>query len=158
LQDPLAGPIVRHQVGHRVALGRGVLRVGADIQIEPGAVAQEDVAGPTPGDDPAEQVPGYLIRRQPPLAAVRAGDSVLGLKPEDAPVHEQTLAAASLTSSLGGAAIRCSPGTLCNPAAARRRAPAPAKGRRRPARTATAAPPAIRWPVPGRAGRPCAPG
>jgi hypothetical protein len=62
LQDPLAGTVVHHHVGHRVTLGRGVLRVRSDVQIETGAVAEEDVARPAPGDDPAEQVAGDLVR------------------------------------------------------------------------------------------------
>jgi hypothetical protein len=59
-----------------------------DVEIETGAVTEEDVAGPTPRDDPAEQVTGDLIGRQPPLAAVRTGHPVLGLKPEDSAVHD----------------------------------------------------------------------
>ena len=62
LEDPLAGPVVGDHVGDRVALGRRVLRVGADVQVEPRAVAQEHVAGPPPGHDPPEQVAGHLVR------------------------------------------------------------------------------------------------
>jgi len=87
LEDALAGPVVHDHVRHRVALGRGVLGVGAHVEVEPGAVAEEDIAGSSPGDDPAEKVAGDLVGRQAPLATVRAGHSVLGLESEDAPVH-----------------------------------------------------------------------
>jgi L-ascorbate metabolism protein UlaG (beta-lactamase superfamily) len=63
LQDPLAGLVVRDQVDQAVALRRRVLRMTADIQVQPGAVAQEHVAAAPPGHHPAEQVPGHLIRR-----------------------------------------------------------------------------------------------
>jgi hypothetical protein len=88
LQDALPRPVVHHDIGHGVALGRRILRVGADIQVEPGAIAQEDVAGPAPGDHPAEEVARDLIGAQPALPAVGARDPVLGLEPEDAPVHD----------------------------------------------------------------------
>ena len=53
LEDPLPGLVVRHQVDEVVALGRRVLRVGADVEVEPGAVAQEDVAATGPRTRPA---------------------------------------------------------------------------------------------------------
>ena len=70
-----------------VALGRGVLGVRADIEVQAGPVLQEDVRGPAPVHDPAEQVPGDLVGREAPLPAERAGDPVLVLEPEDPPVH-----------------------------------------------------------------------
>ena len=91
LEDALPRLVVRDQRDDVVALGRRVLRVAADVEVEPGAVAQEHVARAAPRDHPAEQVPGHLVGREPPLAAERAGDAVLGLDPEDAPVHALTL-------------------------------------------------------------------
>ena len=82
LEDPLAGPVVVDQLDQVVALGGRVLRVRADVEIDPGSVAQEDVAAAAPGHDPAEQVAGHLVRGQPPGAAGRAGDAVLGLQPD----------------------------------------------------------------------------
>ena len=69
LEDPLPRLVVGDQLGDVVALGRGVLGVAADVEVEPGAVAEEDVAAAAPGDDPAEQVAGDLVGTQPALAA-----------------------------------------------------------------------------------------
>ena len=49
LEDPLPRLVVRDEVDDVVALGRGVLGVAADVEVEPGAVAEEDVAGAAPG-------------------------------------------------------------------------------------------------------------
>src|SRR5215467_6698893 len=87
LQDALACLVVGYQIDQAVALWCCVLGVAADVQIEPRAVTQEDVAAAAPGHDPAEQVPGHLVRREPPLAAKSAGDAVLVFQPENAPVH-----------------------------------------------------------------------
>ena len=48
LEDPLAGPVVVDQLDQVVALGGGVLGVGADVEVDPGSVAQEDVATTDP--------------------------------------------------------------------------------------------------------------
>ena len=64
LEDPLAGLVVHDQVVQRVALGRGVLGVGSDIEIEPGPVLQEHVRRAPPRHHPAEQVTGDLVRAQ----------------------------------------------------------------------------------------------
>ena len=91
LEDPLPRLVVGDQLDHVVALGRGVLRVAADVEVEPGAVAQEDVAAAPPADHLAEQVARHLVRAQPALALERARDAVLVLDPEDPPVHAVTL-------------------------------------------------------------------
>ena len=75
------------EVADRVALGRGVLGVAADVEVEAGAVLEEDVARPAPRHDPAEQVAGDLVGAEPALAAQGAGDAVLVLEAEDAPLH-----------------------------------------------------------------------
>jgi hypothetical protein len=62
LEDPFACLVVRHQVRDRVALGCGVLRVAADVEVEPGAVLEEDIAAATPRHHPTEQVAGHLVR------------------------------------------------------------------------------------------------
>src|SRR6266511_4082736 len=87
LEDALARLVVHHQIDQVVALGRGVLRVGADVEVQPGAVAQEHVRAAAPGHHPSEQVAGHLVRREPALAVERTGDAVLVLDAEDAPVH-----------------------------------------------------------------------
>ena len=48
LEDPLPRLVVDHQLADVVALRRGVLRVAADVEVEAGAVAQEDVAASAP--------------------------------------------------------------------------------------------------------------
>ena len=87
LEDPLPRLVVDDEVVDRVALGRGVLGVGADVEVQPGAVGQEHVAAAAPGHDPPEQVAGHLVGAEPPLPAERAGDAVLVLEPEDAALH-----------------------------------------------------------------------
>src|SRR5690349_24000725 len=44
-----------------VALGGGVLRVTADVEVEPRAVAEEDVGRTAPADDLAEEVARDLV-------------------------------------------------------------------------------------------------
>src|SRR5690606_17445754 len=74
-----------------VALRRRVLRVAADVEVEAGAVAQEDVAAAPPRDDLAEQVAGHLVGAEAALAPERARHPVLVLDPEDPTVHDHTL-------------------------------------------------------------------
>ncbi len=64
LQDPLAGAIVVDQLDEIVAFGRRVLRMGADIEVDPGSVAEKDVTAPPPGNDSAEQVARHFVRSQ----------------------------------------------------------------------------------------------
>src|SRR5690606_20222542 len=71
----------------RVALRCRVLGMATDVEVEAGAVGEEDVGGPAPRDDPAEQVAGDLVRAEPSLAAQRAGHPVLALEAEDATLH-----------------------------------------------------------------------
>ena len=68
-EDPFAGFVVHHEVVQRVALRRRVLGVRADVEVQPGAVLQEDVAAAAPRHDPAEKVPGDLVGAESPLAA-----------------------------------------------------------------------------------------
>ena len=91
LQDALAGLVVGDELVDVVALGGGVLGMAADVEVEPGSVAQEDVAAAPPADDLAEQVARHLVGAQPALAAERARHAVLVLDAEDAPVHVASL-------------------------------------------------------------------
>ena len=86
-QDPLPRLVVGHDVADLVALGRGVLGVAADIEVEAGPVLQEDVGGAAPADHPAEEVAGHLVGAEPALAAQGEGDAVLVLNAEDALLH-----------------------------------------------------------------------
>ena len=47
-EDPLPRLVVHDEIGDRVALGGGVLGVAADVEVEAGAVLEEDVARPAP--------------------------------------------------------------------------------------------------------------
>ena len=87
LEDPLPRLVVHDQVGDGVALGRGVLGVAADVEVEAGAVLEEHVGRPAPAHHPPEQVAGHLVGAQPALTPQRAGHAVLVLQAEDAPVH-----------------------------------------------------------------------
>src|SRR4051794_22640369 len=95
-----------NEVDDRVAFGGGVLRVTADIQVQPCAVLQEDVAAATPGDDPAEEVPSDLVGRESALAAERARDAVLVLQAHDSPVHTASLFAVAANGRASGALSR----------------------------------------------------
>src|SRR5262245_42433930 len=92
LEHPLPRLVMGDQLDDVVALGGRVFRVAADVEIQTGSVAEEDVAGASPRDDLAEQVARDLVGTQAALAAERARDAVLVLDPEDPPVHAVTLA------------------------------------------------------------------
>ena len=92
-EDPLPRLVVHDDVVDRVALRRGVLGVAADVEVEAGAVLEEDVARPAPRHDPAEEVAGDLVGAEPALAAERARDAVLVLEAEDAPLHRASVRA-----------------------------------------------------------------
>src|SRR5579871_1153129 len=87
LQDALTRFVVHHQVVDGVALGGGVLGVGADVEVEPGTVLQEHVGTAAPRHDTAEQVARHLVGAQSPLALERARDAVLVLEPENPSIH-----------------------------------------------------------------------
>src|SRR5450755_3303251 len=78
-EGALAGLVVDHQVDDVVALRCRVFRVAADVEVKARAIAEEDVAGSAPRDDPPKQVSSDLIGRQPPLAVERASNAVLVL-------------------------------------------------------------------------------
>src|SRR5262249_18293959 len=83
--------VVDDDVVDGVALRRRVLGVAADVEVEPGAVLEEDVAGAAPRDHAAEQVARDLVRAETALAAQRAGDAVLVLEAEDAALHRASV-------------------------------------------------------------------
>jgi hypothetical protein len=64
LEDALAGLVVNDELVDRVALGRRVLGVRADVEVQTGTVGEEDVGAAPPGDDPAEEVAGDLVGAQ----------------------------------------------------------------------------------------------
>ncbi len=87
VEDALPRLVVGHQVGDGVALGCGVLGVTPHVEVQPGAVLEEDVGRATPAHDAPEQIAGDLVGLQTALAAQGAGDAVLVLESEDPPVH-----------------------------------------------------------------------
>src|SRR5690606_8074181 len=131
LQNPLTGLVMRHQIDDAVALRRRVLRMTANVQVQPRPIAKEHVAAATPRHHPPEQIPRHLVRRQPPLTPEGAGDAVLVLQPENAPVHTMTLCGKTPTwQSLDLTICRTGP-----------RLPRPAHDRPATAGTAATAPP-----------------
>ena len=107
LEDALAGLVVDDQLADRVALGRGVLGVAADVEVEAGAVGEEHVGAAAPRHDPAEQVAGDLVGAQAALAARGAGDPVLVLEAEDAALHGATVPAGRGRGGTTPAGRRC---------------------------------------------------
>ena len=61
--------------------------MGADVQVQPRAVAQEHVGAATPRHHPAEQVAGHLVRTQPPMTVEGARDPELGLDAHNSSLH-----------------------------------------------------------------------
>ena len=86
-EDPFARFVVRDQVSEVVALRSRILGVAADVEIEAGAVVQEDVTASSPRHHAPEQVARYLVGRQPPLPVKGAGEAVFSLDSENPPVH-----------------------------------------------------------------------
>ena len=62
VNSTLACSVVCDHVVDAVAFRRGVLWVASHVEIQPCSVLKEDVGRSAPADDPAEQVPGYLVR------------------------------------------------------------------------------------------------
>src|SRR5690606_28961684 len=87
-EDALARLVVRDELREVVALRGRVLRVRPHVEVEPGPVGEEDVAGAPPGDDLAEQVARHLLRGEAAPLGRGAGDPELGLEPEDPPDHD----------------------------------------------------------------------
>ena len=87
LEHPLAGPVMGDQLHQVVALGGGVLGVAAHIEVQPRAVAQENVRTAAPGHHPAEQVARDLVRGQPPVPVERAGHTEFRLDSHDSSLH-----------------------------------------------------------------------
>ena len=91
LEDSLPRLVVGDELANVVALGGGVLGVGAHVEVEAGAVLEEHVRGAAPRHDPAEQVASHLVRGQPALAAEGTGHPVLVLQAEDSAVHASSI-------------------------------------------------------------------
>ena len=87
LQDPLAGAVVGDQLHQAVALGGRVLRVASDIEVQPRAVAQEDVGAAAPRHHPAKEIAGDFVGAQSAMAVKGAGHTEFGLDAHDSPLH-----------------------------------------------------------------------
>src|SRR5688500_16792746 len=126
--------------------------MGADVEVEPGPVLQEDVRGTAPRDDPTEQVTGDLVRRQPALTPERAGNAVLVLGPEYPPFHPTRISRWPRNLSFRGSRSPSGSPTPDRPAPrsprpSARPTPPPPQWLRRPAarRGATAPAAGLRW-------------
>ncbi len=86
-QNALAGAVVGDQLDQVVALGGGVLGVAAHVEVQPRAVAQEDVGAAAPRHHPPEQIAGNLVGAEPTVAVERAGDTEFGLDAHDSSLH-----------------------------------------------------------------------
>ena len=101
-QDPLPRTIVSDQLLHAVAFGGRILRVAAYIEVQPGPVAQEDIATSAPGNNTSKQIARYFVGTEPALSPERAGDAVFGFDSEDAAIHVSTVGVSgSLRRALG---------------------------------------------------------
>ena len=87
LQHPLAGAVVGDQLHEAVALGGRVLRVAADVEVQPRAVAEEDVGAAAPRHHPAKQIAGDFVGAQPAMAVKGAGHTEFGLDAHDSSLH-----------------------------------------------------------------------
>ena len=90
-QHPLARAVVGDQLHQAVAFGGGVLGMAADVEVQPGAVAQENVGAAAPGHHPPKQVAGHFVGRQPPVTVECAGDTEFGLDAHDSPLHNSSV-------------------------------------------------------------------
>src|SRR5699024_10641077 len=97
LQDALTCLVLGDQLAQVVAFCGGVLGVGAHVQVQPGAIAEEHVRGTAPGHDFAEQVAGGLLGGDTGSVGCGAGQPELGLQAEDSADH---CAASSCSSSV----------------------------------------------------------
>jgi len=78
---------MRHEVLDGVALGRGVLGMASDVEVEPGPVLEKDGCSSDPAHDALEQVTRHFVGAQPALPAEGASDPVLVLDPEYPALH-----------------------------------------------------------------------
>ncbi len=87
LEHPLACAVVGDQLDQAVALGGRVLGVATDVEVQPRAVAQEDIGAAAPRHHPAEQIAGDLVGTQPAMAVKGAGHTEFGLDAHDSSLH-----------------------------------------------------------------------
>ena len=96
-QHPLARTVMGDQLNQAVALGGGVFGMAAHVEVQPCAVAQENVGAAAPGDHPAKQVAGHLVGRQAPMTVESAGDTEFGLDAHDPPLHNSRVLVVTVT-------------------------------------------------------------
>jgi hypothetical protein len=86
-EDALPRLVVNDQVVDRVTFGGRIFRMRSDVEVQPGPVFEEHVRRTPPGNDPAKEIAGDLVRGKPALAPEGAGHAVLVLGAEDASFH-----------------------------------------------------------------------
>ena len=87
LEHPLPGAVMRDELEQVVTLGRRVLGMTAHVEVQPGTVTQEHVRTAAPRDHPAKEVPGNLVRGQPPVTVKGAGHTEFRLDAHDSSLH-----------------------------------------------------------------------
>jgi hypothetical protein len=87
LEDALPRLVVGDYVLEIVAFRGGVLRMGANVEIETCTIFEKDVGRPTPRDDPTKEVASDLIGAETTLPTQRARHAIFVLQPKDPAVH-----------------------------------------------------------------------
>jgi len=96
-EHSLAGAVVGDQLCQAVAFGGGVFGVAAHIEVQPGAVAEENVRAAAPGNHAPEQVAGYFVGRQASVSVEGAGDTEFGFNAHDSTLHNSSVLAERAT-------------------------------------------------------------
>ena len=86
-QYPLTRAVVGDELHEAVALGGRILGVAADVEIQPRAVAQEDVRASAPRHHTPKQVTRDLVGTQPAMPMKGAGHTEFRLDAHDPPLH-----------------------------------------------------------------------
>jgi len=65
--------------------------MATDVQVQPCAIAQENVGAAAPRDHPSKQVAGYFVGRQTAMTVESAGDAEFGFDAHDSPLHNSSV-------------------------------------------------------------------
>src|ERR1700761_4499250 len=67
------------------------------VQVQPRAVAEENIGAAAPGHHPTEQVAGHFVRAQASMTVKCAGDTEFGLDTHDSSLHNSSVLAETTT-------------------------------------------------------------
>ena len=90
-EHPLARAVMGDQLDQAVAFGSRIFGMATDVQVQPCAVAQENVGAAAPRDHPSKQVAGYFVGRQTAMTVKSAGDTEFGFDAHDSPLHNSSV-------------------------------------------------------------------